>query len=118
MFPTVCSTASGINRVEPILLAVAGQSSCSRLCSSPLLAGLTHRHLNRNAVLVLVTIAVTGLLSIWVIATQTGTYEARYAFVGLAAIAGLAALGLERWRLLGSLRASGRGTVQSSLPFK
>ena len=45
------------------------------------------------------TIAVTGLLSVWLIATQTATYEARYAFVGLAAIAALAALGLERWRL-------------------
>jgi ABC-type arginine transport system permease subunit len=45
------------------------------------------------------TITAAGLLSVWIVAFQTSTYEARYVFVGLAAIAALAALGLERWKL-------------------
>lgn len=63
------------------------------------LAGLVHRHVDRKTVVTLWTIAIAGFLSVWIVATQTSTYQARYAFVGLAAIAGLAALGLERWRL-------------------
>lgn len=35
----------------------------------------------------------------WIVAFQTSTYQARYAYAGLAAIAALAALGVERWRL-------------------
>ncbi len=62
-------------------------------------AGLVHRHVNYKAVATLSTIAVAGFLSVWGLAFQTGTYQARYAFVGLVAVACLAALGLERWRL-------------------
>jgi hypothetical protein len=47
----------------------------------------------------LFAIVVAGFLSVWVVATQTSTYEARYVFVGLSAIAALVALGLERWKL-------------------
>jgi hypothetical protein len=63
------------------------------------LAGLTGRHLNRRVLAILWTITAAGLLSVWIVAFQTSTYEARYVFVGLAAIAALAALGLERWKL-------------------
>ena len=63
------------------------------------LVGLVHRHIDHKALVALWTIAIAGFLSVWIVAFQTGTYQARYAFVGLAAIASLAALGLERWRL-------------------
>ena len=63
------------------------------------LAGLVQRHVNYKVVATLSTIAIAGFLSVWGLAFQTGTYQARYAFVGLVAVACLAALGLERWRL-------------------
>ena len=63
------------------------------------LAGLVHRHVHRNVLIALLAIAVAGFLSVWLVATQTSTYEARYVFVGLTAIAALAALGVERWKL-------------------
>ncbi len=63
------------------------------------LAGLLHRHVNRKALVTLLAIAIAGFLSVWALAFQTPTYQARYAYVGLAAIAAMAALGLERWRL-------------------
>jgi hypothetical protein len=63
------------------------------------LAGLVRRHVNRNALISLLAIAIAGILSVWVLAFQTPTYQARYAYVGLPAIAALAALGLERWKL-------------------
>jgi 4-amino-4-deoxy-L-arabinose transferase-like glycosyltransferase len=61
------------------------------------LAGLISGHVDRRALATLGTVVVTGLLSVWLVATQTSTYQARYAFVGLAALSTLAALGLERW---------------------
>ena len=63
------------------------------------LVGLVRRHIHHNALVALWTIGIAGFLSVWLVATQTTTYEARYAFVGLAALAVLAALGVERWRL-------------------
>lgn len=63
------------------------------------LAGLIGSGIDRGVVVVLTAIAVAAFMSVWIVATQTSTYEARYAFVGLAAVAALAALGLERWRL-------------------
>jgi hypothetical protein len=63
------------------------------------LVGLVHRHVDHKALVALWTIAIAGLLSVWGVAFQTSTYQARYAFVGLAAIAALAAFGLERWRV-------------------
>jgi hypothetical protein len=63
------------------------------------LVGLVRRHVDHKALVTLWTIAIAGFLSVWVVATQTATYQARYAFVGLAAVAALASLGLERWRL-------------------
>ena len=39
--------------------------------------GLVHRHVDRNALVTLWTIAIAGFLSVWVIATQTGSYQAR-----------------------------------------
>ncbi len=63
------------------------------------LAGLIHRGIKREVLLVLIAIGVVGLLCVWTTAFQTSTYQARYAYVGLAALAGLASMGLERWRL-------------------
>jgi hypothetical protein len=63
------------------------------------LAGLVHRRIDRKVLVTLLTIVIAGFLSVWLVATQTKTYEGRYALVGLAAIAVLAALGVERWRL-------------------
>jgi hypothetical protein len=50
-------------------------------------------------VVALVVIAGTALLSVWGAAFQTFSFQARYALFGLPAIAGLAALGLETWKL-------------------
>ncbi len=63
------------------------------------IAGLFGRHIDRRALATLLTVAVAGLLSVWIVAFQTSTYEARYVYVGLAAAAALVALGLERWKL-------------------
>lgn len=49
------------------------------------------------ATLCLITLA--GILAVWGAAFQTATYQARLAFVGLAALAVLAAVGLERLKL-------------------
>jgi len=46
----------------------------------------------------LVTISGAAFLSVWFVATQTATYQGRYAMVGVAATASMAALGLERWK--------------------
>ncbi len=61
------------------------------------LVGLIGRRTDRRDLAVLVTVALAGLACIWVIAFQTSTYTVRYAFVGLPAIACLAALGTDRW---------------------
>ena len=63
------------------------------------LAGLIHRHLKRETMVPLVAIAICAFLSVWVVAFQTTTYQARLAFFGLAALAALVALGLERWKV-------------------
>jgi len=51
------------------------------------------------ALVTLGAIAVLSLLSVWLVAFQTKTFEARYALVGLTAMASLVALALERWPL-------------------
>ena len=51
---------------------------------------------------VLVTLAVLTLAAfaaVWVVAFQGATYEARLALTGMPALACLAALGVERWKL-------------------
>ena len=63
------------------------------------LLGLIHRRVSLRVTVTFWTIALSALLCVWVLAFQTATYQARYAYVGLTAICGLAALGLERWRL-------------------
>jgi hypothetical protein len=45
---------------------------------------------------VLIAIVVAALSSVWIISLSADTYDGRLAFVGLAALACLAALGLER----------------------
>jgi hypothetical protein len=74
-----------------------GQITGRRLAAA--IAGLFGRHIDRRALATLLTVAVAGLLSVWIVAFQTSTYEARYVYVGLSAIAALVALGLERWKL-------------------
>lgn len=61
--------------------------------------GLIHRRVSLRTTVTFWTIALSALLCVWVVAFQTATYQARYAYVGLTALSGLAALGLERWRL-------------------
>jgi dolichyl-phosphate-mannose-protein mannosyltransferase len=63
------------------------------------LLGLIHRRIARTTLATLAMVSLLSLLCVWVVAFQTATYQARYVFVGLAAICGLAALGLERWRV-------------------
>jgi hypothetical protein len=48
--------------------------------------------------LTLIAVSVAGFLSVYGVALQS-YYQARYAFVALTAIAGLFALGVERWRV-------------------
>jgi 4-amino-4-deoxy-L-arabinose transferase-like glycosyltransferase len=63
------------------------------------LAGLGHRRIERSLLATLCLITLAGVLAVWGAAFQTATYQARLAFVGLAALAVLAAVGLERWKL-------------------
>jgi 4-amino-4-deoxy-L-arabinose transferase-like glycosyltransferase len=63
------------------------------------LGGLIGHRVDRKTVVALTSLVLAALMSVWVVAFQTRTYEARYAFVGLAAITALAALGVERWRV-------------------
>lgn len=63
------------------------------------LLGLVRRHVKWQTLMTLAVISGAALLSVWGVAFQTNSYTARYAFVGLAAIAGLFALGVERWKL-------------------
>ena len=63
------------------------------------LFGLVGRKISGTILVTLWSITICSFLCIWIVAFQTHTYEARYAYVGLAAIAGLAALGLERWKV-------------------
>jgi len=64
------------------------------------LIGLIGRHVEPHTLFSLGALSITALLSVWVVSFQTNDYQARYAYFGLVAICGLAALGLERWRLL------------------
>jgi hypothetical protein len=44
-------------------------------------------------------VSILSLSCVWLVAFQTATYAARYSFVGLAAMATLLALALQRWPL-------------------
>ena len=63
------------------------------------LVSLVGRHVPRRTLVVLVVLTVAGFLSVWMVSLQSGTYDPRLALGGVPALACLAALGLERWRL-------------------
>jgi Dolichyl-phosphate-mannose-protein mannosyltransferase len=63
------------------------------------LAGLATRRLELRVLLVLGSISLGAFLCVWMVALATPTYQAKYAYVGLTALAALAAIGLERWRV-------------------
>jgi hypothetical protein len=63
------------------------------------LLGLVHRRIAPHVLATLTLIAVVALATVWGVAFQTNSYTARYALVGLPAIAALFALGVERWKL-------------------
>jgi hypothetical protein len=71
------------------------------------LTGLAPRSFNRarnahpegKALAALGLIAAAGFASVWIVAFETRSYEPRLALLGLPALASLAALGLQRWRL-------------------
>ena len=63
------------------------------------LVGLIGRHVSRMMLVVLGTLTLAGFLSVWMVAFQTASYDPRLALVGMPALACLAALGLERWKL-------------------
>ena len=63
------------------------------------LVGLVGRHISSRALVVLGVLAATGFLSVWIVAFQTKTYDPRLALAGMPALACLAALGLERWKV-------------------
>jgi hypothetical protein len=51
----------------------------------------------RRALVVLALLAVGAISTVWILGLQTTTSQGRLAFIGLAAIACLLALGMERW---------------------
>ena len=63
------------------------------------LVGLIGRHVSPRLLVGLGVLTVTGFLSVWIVAFQTATYDPRLALGGVPALACLAALGLERWKL-------------------
>jgi hypothetical protein len=62
------------------------------------LLGLLGRHISPGILVVLGVLTVTGLLSVWIVAFQTATFDPRLALGAVPAVACLAALGLERWK--------------------
>ncbi len=64
-----------------------------------ILSAVTRRGVPAKVSRVLGSLVLGGLLSVWVLAFQTATYQGRYALVALAAFAVWVALGLERWCL-------------------
>jgi hypothetical protein len=63
------------------------------------LVGLVGRNVSSRALVVLGVLAATGFLSVWIVAFQTKSYDPRLALAGTPALACLAALGLERWKV-------------------
>jgi hypothetical protein len=61
------------------------------------LFGLLHQRLSKRALFALFAISVLSFSCVWLVAFQTSTYEPRYSFVGLAAMATLVALAVRRW---------------------
>lgn len=62
------------------------------------LAGLVGAHFDVKLLGLLGVFVLAAFLSVWIVAFQTYSYEARIAFVGVPALATLAALGVQRWR--------------------
>jgi len=62
------------------------------------LVGLFRSRVNRRIFAILVVVSIASFLSVWGVALHS-YYQARYAFVGIPALAGLVALGVERWKL-------------------
>jgi Dolichyl-phosphate-mannose-protein mannosyltransferase len=63
------------------------------------LIGLVYVHPPRGVFAVLGVLTVAAFLSVWIVSFQTATYDPRLALVGGSALACLAALGLQRWKL-------------------
>ena len=61
-----------------------------------LLLSLIHQRISRRVLLVLGAISVLSFACVWILAFQTATYQARYALVGISAMATLVALALQR----------------------
>ena len=64
-----------------------------------LLGLIGQQGLSNQALLVLGLIGVLSVASVWFLAFQTAAYGARFAYVGIPAIAALVALALQRWPL-------------------
>lgn len=62
-----------------------------------LLFGLVHRDIAPRVLLVLGAISVLSLACVWFMAFQTPAYGDRFAYVGLAAMATVLALAVQRW---------------------
>jgi 4-amino-4-deoxy-L-arabinose transferase-like glycosyltransferase len=63
------------------------------------LVGLYGQKIRRDVLVTLAALSVAALLCVWMVATQTATYQGRYALVGCVGIAGVIAFALQRWRL-------------------
>lgn len=63
------------------------------------LLGLVGRNVSSRVLVVLGVLAAMGFLSVWIVAFQTNSYDPRLALAGMPALACLAALGLERWKV-------------------
>jgi hypothetical protein len=63
------------------------------------LLGLIGRRISPGLLVVLGVVTVTGLLSVWIVAFQTATYDPRLALGAVPALACLASLGWERWKV-------------------
>ena len=62
------------------------------------LVGLYHHRVDRRVLATLVIISIASFLSVWGVALQS-YYQARYAFVGIPAMAALVALGVQGWKV-------------------
>ena len=77
------------------------------------LRGLVHRHVDRRALVTLWTVAIAGFLSVWVVATETSTYQARYTFCCSCANSCISRPGFGAMEIASPVPASGDGAMRN-----
>jgi hypothetical protein len=75
------------------------------------LTGLIGARIPARTLLTLGSLTLAAFASVWIVSFQTASYEARLALTGLPALAALAALGVQRWRILARFSLPALGLI-------